>query len=173
MVDTTFVLNGEQQSRLVDMHTRIDGENAVRNMPEGCVFEDYPSTHYLGGAGLVSTLSDYVKFAKMLLNKGKTDTGAILSEETFNQLCTPQVSKEIMPGNISWGLGVRVITENSYPYLPVGSFGWSGAYGSHFWVDPVNKLFAVFMKNSSVDGGSGNESAENFEKAVYSSSAEE
>ena len=67
------------------------------------------------------------------------------------------------------GLGVRVITEETYPYLPVGSFGWSGAYGSHFWIDPVNQIFAVYMKNSKIDGGSANESAVNFEKAVYSS----
>jgi CubicO group peptidase (beta-lactamase class C family) len=53
--------------------------------------------------------------------------------------------------------------------LPKGSYGWSGAYGSHFWIDPTNQIFAVYMKNSKVDGGSGNESAVKFEKAVYSS----
>lgn len=169
MVDTTFTPTAEQQKRMVDMHNKVDGENAVAQMPEGCVFEDYPTTHYLGGAGLVSTLSDYSKFAKMLLNKGKTDTATILKEETFNQLCTPQVPYEIMPTNARWGLGVRVITEASYPSLPVGSFGWSGAYGSHFWIDPENKVFAVYMKNSKFDGGAANESAVNFEKAVHAS----
>ena len=62
---------------------------------------------------------------------------------------------------------MRVITDDAYPFLPIGCFGWSGAYGSHFWIDPENKLFAVYMKNSKVDGGAGNESAVNFEKAVY------
>lgn len=168
MVDTTFAPSVEQESRMVDMHTRENGENAVSAMPAGCIFDDFPSSHYLGGAGLVSTLSDYGKFAKMLLNKGKTETGTLISEETFNELCTPQVSVKIMPGNARWGLGVRVITEETYLYLPVGSFGWSGAYGTHFWIDPVNKIFAVFMKNSNVDGGAANESAVKFEKAVYS-----
>ena len=74
-----------------------------------------------------------------------------------------------MPGTARWGLGVRVITDKSYPYLPKGAFGWSGAYGSHFWVDPVNQIVAVYMKNSRTDGGAGNESAVKFEKAVYSS----
>ncbi len=170
MLDTTFMPTTEQQERMVDMHDRTsNGENAVSQMLEGCVFEDFPSSHYLGGAGLVSTLSDYSKFAKMLLNKGKTDTKTILNEEIFNLLCTPQVPYSIMPHNERWGLGVRVITEASYPYLPVGSFGWSGAYGSHFWIDPENKIFAVYMKNSKIDGGAANESAVNFEKAVYSS----
>lgn len=174
MLDTTFMPTSEQQERMVDMHNRTsNGENAVSQIPAGYVFEDFPTTHYLGGAGLVSTLSDYSKFAKMLLNKGKTDTQTILNEETFNLLCTPQVSDSIMPNSERWGLGVRVITEDSYPYLPVGSFGWSGAYGTHFWIDPENKIFAVYMKNSKIDGGAANESAVNFEKAVYSSFATE
>lgn len=169
MPDTTFVPTPELQGRMVEMHTRTNGENAVFPMPEGCVFEDIPCTHYLGGAGLVSTLQDYGNFAKMLLNKGQTENGRILKEETFRQLCTPQVPKEIMNQTERWGLGVRVITEDSYPYLPKECFGWSGAYGSHFWVDLQNKIFAVYMKNSRCDGGAGNESAGNFEKAVYSS----
>lgn len=169
MLDTTFVPGEEQQARMIEMHQKANGENAVFKTPSGCVFEDYPCTHYLGGAGLVSTLCDYSKFAKMLLHKGKTNAGQILREESVDLLCTPQVSKEIMPKNERWGLGVRVITEDAYPYLPKGTFGWSGAYGSHFWIDPINLIAAVFMKNSKFDGGSGNESARNFEKAVYSS----
>ena len=168
MRDTAFIPNLDQEQRLVDMHTQSDGQNAVYNMASGCIFEDFPNTHYLGGAGLVSTLSDYSKFAKMLLNKGQTENGTILKEKTFKQMCKPQVSEDIMPGNARWGLGVRVITDDSYPYLPVGSFGWSGAYGTHFWIDPENKIFAVYMKNSKIDGGAANESAVNFEKAVYS-----
>ena len=105
----------------------------------------------------------------MLLRKGKTQTAQILKEETFNLLCTPQLSEEIMPGKERWGLGVRVITDDSYPYLPKGSYGWSGAYGAHFWIDPVYEIFAVFMKISKVDGGSANESARMLERAVYSS----
>lgn len=168
MTDTTFTPNAEQEQRIVAMHTTNGGENAVAQMPAGCIFEDFPSTHYLGGAGLVSTLSDYAKFATLLLNKGKIGDITLISEETFNLLCTPQVSQGIMPGLERWGLSVRVITEEAYPYLPVGSFGWSGAYGSHFWIDPVNKIFAVFMKNSKIDGGAGNQSAVKFEQAVYS-----
>lgn len=166
MVDTTFLPSSDQQSRIVDMHKQINGENAVAEMYPNCIFEDFPSTHYLGGAGLVSTLQDYTQFAKMLLNKGLAGNKRILKEETFSQLCTPQVSHEIMPYSERWGLGMRVITNDSSP-LPKGSFGWSGAYGSHFWIDPTNKIFAVFMKNSRIDGGAGNESAVNLEQAVY------
>ena len=169
MLDTTFLPNETQKSQLIEMHNRVDNKNAVFGMRDGCIFEAYPETNYLGGAGLVSTLSDYCNFAKMLLNKGKVGNREIVPEEVFEQMSTPQISEEIMPGDARWGLGVRVIAKESYPYLPVGAFGWSGAYGSHFWIDPANKIIAVFMKNSKVDGGGGNESARNFEKAVYSS----
>ena len=167
MKDTTFIPSDEQWGRLVDMHQQVDGENAVATLPEGCIFGNVPVTHYLGGAGLVSTLQDYANFAKMLLNGGQGENGKVISKTSVKLLSSPQISKDVMPGNARWGLGVRVITKKSYPYLPVGSFGWSGAYGSHFWIDPVNNVFAVYMKNSHVDGGASNESANKFEKAVY------
>ncbi len=169
MVDTTFEPDAEQFQRLVQVHDKVDGKNAVREMPKGCVFGAYPTSHYLGGAGLASTLKDYCRFANMLSHRGETEKGRLLSPETFGLLCTPQVPKEIMNAWERWGLGVRVITESTYPTLPVGAFGWSGYYGSHFWVDPINGIFAVYMKNSEFDGGAANESARNFEKAVYSS----
>ena len=103
----------------------------------------------------------------MLLNKGKTESRQLLREEIFDLISTPQVSEKIMPGNTRWGLGVRVIVDNTYPYLPKGSFGWSGAYGSHFWINPTDNVFAVFMKNSKHDGGAGNYSAVEFEKIFF------
>ena len=169
MVNTTFVPTKEQWKQIIAMHNKVNGNNCVVKMKENCVFVDYPCTHYLGGAGLVSTLDDYSKFANMLLNNGKTSKKQILSEEAFRLLHTPFVSEETMPSNECWGLGVRVIVKEDYKTLPVGTFGWSGAYGSHFWIDPINKVAAVFMKNSLFDGGAGNESARNFEKAVSDS----
>ena len=169
MINTTFIPSAKQWEELIDIHTKIDGENAIHKAKENCVFFNYPCTHFLGGAGLVSTLSDYFKFAKMLLNKGKTETKQLLSTETFGLMNTPYVSKELMPWDENWGLGVRIIVGENYKNLPVGTFGWSGAYGSHFWVDPENKIVAVFMKNSLFDGGCGNESARIFEKAVNNS----
>lgn len=169
MTDTTFAPSDAQWKRMIDMHTQISGKNAISQRPDGCVFEAYPCTHHLGGAGLASTLRDYALFAKMLLNNGKTDKKQLLSEESVRLMRTAFVSEDIMPGNECWGLGVRVIVKEAYEDLAVGTFGWSGAYGSHFWVDPENKIAAVFMKNSCFDGGAGNESARHFEKAVRAS----
>ena len=82
------------------------------------------------------------------------------------------VSEKIMPSYERWGLGVRVIVNEECPTLPAGAYGWSGAYGPHFWIDPANNIFAVYMKNSLYDGGAGNESGNKFEAAVYSSTLE-
>ncbi len=169
MSNTTFILTQEQWKKMIAMHNRVDGKNCVEKMIENRVFSVFPCTHYLGGAGLVSTLADYSRFAKMLLNKGKTPTKQIIREDTFRLLHTPFVSETIMPGSERWGLGVRVIVSEDYENLPVGAFGWSGAYGTHFWIDPTNNIAAVYMKNSLFDGGAANESARNFEKAVSDS----
>ena len=71
-----------------------------------------------------------------------------------------------MPGSAEWGLSMRVITDPNYR-LPLGTFGWSGAYGTHFWIDPENQIIGIYMKNSRYDGGSGAKTASNFEKDVY------
>lgn len=170
MYNTTISPTLRQKERIIKMHCIQDGKNAEKEMNDNCVFENFPNTHYLGGAGLASDMRDYCRFAEMLLNQGKTGDKALVSEETFVQYRTPQVPCSIMGGLHRWGLGVRVVTKEEYPYLPTGSFGWSGAYGTHFWVDPKNRLYAVYMKNSTVDGGAGNESAVNFERAVYENS---
>lgn len=167
MSDTTFSPSEEQWTRLMVMHNKVNERNDVGITYPGCVFEKFPCEHNLAGAGLVSTLKDYSNFAKMLLNKGEINNYKILSEQTFRKLSTPYVPEDIMPGYESWGLGVRVITDKKYPSMSVGSFGWSGAYGSHFWIDPENNICAVFMKNSRYDGGAGNKSAQRFEKAVW------
>lgn len=167
MHDTDFVPTEEQWSRFIAMHTRVNGKGTVRKMWDGCVFTDYKATRSVAGAGLFSTVSDYALFAKMLLNKGRTDNGRIIREDTLALINQPRISTSD-PRNW-WGLAVRVVVSPDYQILPVGSYGWSGAYGSHFWIDPENEIAAVFMKNSCFDGGASNESALNFERAVSES----
>ena len=131
--------------------------------------DDIPPTHPLCGSGLISTLTDYVKFAQMLLNRGMTENGRILEPVWIEQMATAKLPVELMSEEVNQGLGVRVITGDGYPWLPVGTFGWSGAYGTHFWVDPTNEIVSVYMKNSRYDGGSGAQTAKNFEEDVFRS----
>ncbi len=168
MKDTTFEPNENQWSRMVGLHNLVDGKAVNERIVPGCVFGTFPVTYHAAGAGLVSTANDYVKFAEMLLNGGKAEDGTvILSEKTLKLMSTP-VPDDKRADNTLWGLGVRVIVKPGNT-LPVGSFGWSGAYGTHFWVDPVNKVTAVYMKNSSFDGGAGNMSANEFENDIMKS----
>lgn len=167
MTDTTFTPSADQWIRMVVTHDRIDGRSAnAVNQPSG-VFEDFPTTLFSGSAGLASTLPDYVRFAEMLCQGGVTADGTrLLSADLVRAMGTATVPESVMPGHQKWGLGVRVITGDGCP-LPPGCFGWSGAYGTHFWVDPLHRITAVYLKNSRYDGGSGAVSSFNFEKDVY------
>jgi len=168
MKDTTFDPTPDQWSRMITMHDRRDDVSAEGRSVQGCVFEAFPPTCPLGGAGLASTLADYSRFAHMLLAGGVHEGYRVLSERAVAMMSTPQVTPDIQPGNRRWGLSVRVITDEKYGRLPVGAFGWSGAYGTHFWVDPANRIVAIYMKNSRYDGGSGAVTAAHFEKDVTS-----
>ena len=169
MVDPTFAPTPEQWERMIPMHDRVEEKSVVKPTKPGTIFEGFPTTYFAGGAGLASTLRDYIRFAEMLQNGGRLDGVQILTEDSVRQMATPQLPKAIAPGNEVWGLGVRVIARDAYGPLPVGTFGWSGAYGTHFWVDPVNKITAIYLKNSHYDGGSGAKTARQMEEDVHQS----
>ncbi len=173
MTDTTFVPTEDQWPRFITIHNRKEtdghGESEDGQTHPGCIFENFPITWFSGGAGLCSTLPDYVKFAEMLVRGGKLPDGTeLVPEALIREMGTPWVPFEVMPAWERWGLGVRVITDERH-WLPVTTFGWSGAYGSHFWVDPVNNITAVYMKNSRYDGGAGSQTSIHFEQDVYAS----
>lgn len=168
MVDTTFVPTEEQWERMVHLHNLEGDRSSFLPLDSYHTMSDLPLTYFCGGASLVSTVNDYSKFAEMLLAEGKTTDGTqLISSELINKMKTPSLSEQIMPGPQKWGLGVRVITGADYVRLPVGAFGWSGAYGAHMWVDPENQITAVYMKNSLYDGGAGALTAAHFEEDVY------
>lgn len=170
MKDTTFVPTKQQRQRLIPMHN-YSLETGVSAEPptDGGMFENFPITYTAGGAGLASTVEDYSHFAQMLLMKGSYNGKQIVSPERIEEMAAAVIPYELMPSNERWGLSVRVIMDESYGHLPVGAFGWSGAYGTHFWVDPVNQVTAIYMKNSRYDGGSCALTAANFEVDVTAS----
>ena len=154
MTDTTFAPTEDQWKRVVVMHARnADALSEDFPMDPGCVYESLPTSITCAGAGLVSTAEDYSRFAEMLLCEGTSRDGVrVLSETAVRRMRTPHVPEFLMPGEERWGLGVRVVTEpiNSHG-LYRGTFGWSGAYGTHFFVDPVNRITAVYLRNSQYD----------------------
>ena len=167
MANTTFTPSAEQWERLITMHDKIDGKSFIGKTVPGCVFHSFPAdTRYGGGSGLISNVDDYIKFAEMLRLGGSYEGVQILKSETVAQMATPHVPESIQPGKQRWGLSMRVIVSEDYARLPVGAFGWSGAHGTHFWVDPVNQITAIYLKNSHFDGGSGATTSRHFEKDV-------
>lgn len=170
MTDTTFVPTFQQRQRLIPMHNYSQETGVIAEPPtDGGMFENFPITYTAGGAGLASTVEDYSHFAQMLLMKGNYNGKQIVSPERIEEMASAVIPYELMPTNERWSLGVRVITDESYGRLPVGAFGWSGAYGTHFWVDPANQVTAIYMKNSRYDGGFCALTAANFEADVTAS----
>lgn len=105
-----------------------------------------------GTGGLFSTANDYLRFAQMLLNGGELDGVRLLSPKTVELM----IMDHLPPGvNIpdenlvgyGWGLGVRVRTNVAESQLlgSVGEYGWAGAYGTYFLVDPKEDLVAMFL----------------------------
>ena len=169
MVDTTFAPSEEQWTRMAPMHERTEqGLSATAALTEHCVFNDMIPARMAAGAGLATTADDYCRFAEMLCRGGTAPDGApVLTAASVAQMASPHVPESIMPGSERWGLGMRVVVGSDYQHgLGVGCFGWSGAYGTHFWVDPQNRISVVMMKNSLYDGGAGNRSACTLERDV-------
>lgn len=172
MTDTTFRPDKEQWSRIAPMHNRTaDGNSETVSMTEGCLFADFVPERMSAGAGLASTAEDYIRFADMLCSGGLSEDGErVMTEDAVRAMRTPQLPEEVEMYGERWGLGMRIVIAPGYPHgLGVGCFGWSGAYGTHFWVDPENRLSVVMMKNSLYDGGAGNQSACALERDVSAS----
>lgn len=168
MTETTFTPTDDQWARLVAMHTVKDGVAEVAPMTPNAIFFSLPTHYFCGGAGLAGTMRDYTRFARMLIGRGTLDGKQLLKEETVALMATPQITACNHPDAPDfWGLGMRIVQRNKY--LPVGSYGWSGAFGTHFWIDPVNEISGLYMKNSRVDGGAGASTSRTFERDVYES----
>ncbi len=158
--DLTFAPTEEMWSRTVQVHGISNGVSKTTRGMDHKIFGNDPPTYHCGGAGMVGTVEAYARFAQMLCDGGVYAGRRILSHASVKAMQTPYA-----PSGNAWGLGVRTVRGDRY--LPDGSYGWSGAYGTHFWIDPVNRLVAVYMKNSHVDGGAGAVTARHFEADVY------
>ncbi len=91
---------------------------------------------------MVSTATDYARFCQFLLNGGELDGVRLVSAETFKQMLSPHVPAAGQA--FGWGFIIRVNEKGVYPGT-VGDFGWSGFYGTYFWIDPKRDLYAVLM----------------------------
>jgi CubicO group peptidase (beta-lactamase class C family) len=112
-----------------------------------------------GGEGLLSTASDYMRFALMLASGGEGNGVRLLSRRTVALMTSDHLGPglaqgpEFMPGpGYGFGLTVEVRTREGSPGN-VGEYGWSGAAGTIFWVDPKDALVAILMIQAPRQGG--------------------
>jgi len=145
MTETSHWPTDAQMPRLVTAYTMTGGK-MVKNENSMSMSS---KVYFAGGGGLVSTADDYAKFAQMLANGGELNGKRLLSPRTVKLMSSVHIPSSL-PGRAAgegFGLSVRVIDDaiRGNHRISDGSFGWSGAYGTHFWVDPKEEIVAVMM----------------------------
>ena len=162
MSDTFYNVPGVKQARLVTLHRRQDGR-ADAPLIEQPNQPQPPATAFNGGGGLSSTASDYIRFARMILNGGTLDDARILSaptvalmaqnhmgEVSVRALKTAQPDRSmdfafVNDGKDKWGLGLLLTTSHVAGKRSAGSLSWGGINNTYYWIDPARGITGVIM----------------------------
>ena len=161
MIDTGFHVPPEKAARVARIHTYRDGR-IVAGPPQSIPV--VPPVFLSGGGGLLSTASDYFRFAQALLSGGALDGARVLKPETVKRMrrsvLAPGVKVDLYGPSqegVGFGLDFAVIQDPAAARTPQGrdTFYWGGAFGTWFWIDPTNDVVFVGMiqnVNGSVPG---------------------
>ena len=151
MNDTHFYLPRDKANRLTAVYSRtasgLERAPATGGMTSQGAYVDGPRKSFSGGAGLLSTASDYARFLQALLNGGELDGVRILGRKSVELMTADHLRGfDYQPG-VGFGLGFSVLKQVGQRGLPgsVGEWGWGGAYHSTYWVDPVERLVVVHL----------------------------
>src|SRR5580704_6904292 len=152
MPDTHHYPTDAQLSRLAGVYQKRD--NALVKSPLAQSLSMSSKVYFASGGGLISTVDDYSHFAQMLANGGEFNGHRLLSPRTVKYMASVHIPYTLpgrTPGE-AFGLTVRVIQDANAGEIRIsdGSFGWSGVYGTHFWVDPKEEIVAVMMCQTSI-----------------------
>jgi CubicO group peptidase (beta-lactamase class C family) len=155
MPDTGFYLSPKQAPRVAELQVDpATGKRPISALVERLTKENIK--WFSGGGGLLSTAADYARFCQMLVNGGELDGVRLLSPKTIEIMDSDQ----LQPGteHVGWvsaflergyGFGLGFAVRTSLGPRPisgsVGEFFWAGIYGTYFWVDPHEKLYAILM----------------------------
>jgi CubicO group peptidase (beta-lactamase class C family) len=165
MNDTAYCVPAAKRNQMLPMYGISDITDLAPLKPrpqeltpadvEDMYPSNLPSTFRRGGHGLFSTLDDYTKFARMLLNGKSPDGKAILSRKMIEAMRINRIPPSQLPLTIGpnalrgygWGLGVRVMIDvgQAMSLTGDGELGWGGAASTYFWVDPKEELTGVVM----------------------------
>ena len=160
----TYFYPSTGNPRVATLYVSADGQ--LRRQPDGAFVN---GAYFSGGGGLFSTAEDYLQFALTLMNGGQYEGKRLLSVRSVEMMSTV-FAPDTVPGRIAgegYGLAVRVVTDPGArnTYLSKGTFGWSGAYNTHFFIDPKEKIVGIFMTQSAFLPSRG-EVRDDFETAV-------
>lgn len=149
MKDTYFFVSTDQRERLAAVYASgPDGRIArASNGSKGQGdYVDGPRRNFAGGAGLVSTAHDYGRFMEMIRNEGVLDGQRILAPRTVALMTTNQVGTLHSTDGLGFGLGFETVDRyGASGMAATGAYGWGGAYGSSYRVDPQARLVILLM----------------------------
>lgn len=155
MVDTSFYLPKSKLDRLTTVYIYDSEKESLQRAPDEGTYDSQghyhkgPKKSFSGGAGLLSTSSDYGNFLSMILNQGKFKDHKILSRKSIELITRDNLNGINYPWGDGWsfGLGVAVTIDSGAMSL-IGSDGQiigGGAYRTEFWVDPKENLAVIFL----------------------------
>ena len=144
MKDTGYNLSKAQQARVVQVH----GKDATGNLSiTGSQPKMEGNTLWSGVNALFSTTDDYMKFCQMLVNNGSLNGKRLLSRKTIDLMISNHSGDLFERPGEEFGYGFAVVTDvSSTNNLGTnGLYYWGGAFNTHFFIDPTEKLIVVFM----------------------------
>ena len=155
MNDTTWWVGADKRARLADT---LDSDPQKATMLKAYRQFDNPlgKSYLKGGAGLVGTTLDYLKFAQMMLNGGEYAGKRYLSKKTVEFMLSDHTvgmggtTQGTTGPGYGFGLGFGVRLHDGFAWVP-GSKGdamWAGAWGTSFWIDPKEGLVGILMAQS-------------------------
>ncbi len=156
MNDTYFYLPDDKADRLVTLYAATDDGLVVSQGDESDFFIDNPrypiegaQSYFSGGAGLSSTADDYARFLQMLLDDGELDGVRILGRKSVELMRAPRVDWDD-DDRPDFGLGFRVASDiGEHGELgSAGMYAWGGAFNTAYWIDPAERLVAVYMSQA-------------------------
>ena len=156
LTDTHFYLPEKDAGRLASVYgVGKDGQLELVEDGLESPFLKGPRVCFSGGAGLLSTAEDYARFLQMLGNGGQIDGVRVLSPKSVEAMTANQVGDLYGTRGQGFGLGFWTTYDvgRTGELGSDGAFGWGGAYYTTYWVDPAEKLVAVFMTQLLPAGG--------------------
>ena len=159
MPDTFYFVPKDKEARLVTVNRRGADGGLTTDSAQPLTSGFTP----IGGGGLTSTASDYIRFTRMILDGGTLDGARILTADSVAQMSRNQIGtvgvpalKSAMPersedfsfiadGRDKWGLGFLITTDAVAGKRSAGSLSWGGIDNTYYWIDPARDISGVIL----------------------------